>query len=144
MLAKIAAFTEAPSARQELWYPTRSRAAKANDKGSRSHGLPGGARTAHSSMRSGARANARRHGRARHFAFQTAGLDRRAECQIALRVRISPSPTAYIRSDLAEEPDDWREWIGQLGARKRNHRGTGDARRRPLIREARKPITGSS
>jgi len=31
--------------------------------------------------------------------------------------------------DLAEEPDDWREWIARWAARKRNHRRTGAARR---------------
>mgnify|MGYP003694212067 FL=1 len=33
--------------------------------------------------------------------------------QIALRVRISRFPTGCIPIDLAEEPDDWREWIAR-------------------------------
>ena len=79
MLAKIAAFTETHR-------PTRSFAAqrefvqrKAATIGSDRMAVPGRARTLHGSMRSGARANARRQRRARHFAFQTAGVDHRAE-----------------------------------------------------------------
>src|SRR4029450_6291268 len=78
-------------------------------------------------MRSGARPNARRHGRARHFAFQTAGVDHRAEC----RLRCVSASRVFLRC----VSDQSRRGTGRLArmdcalaARKRNHRRTGDAR----------------
>jgi Pyruvate kinase len=63
-------------------------------------------------MRSGARANARRQHRARHFAFQTAGVDHRAEFRFAACQNLAFSYGVYP-INLAEEPDDWREWIAR-------------------------------
>ena len=82
MLANIAAFTETHRPAQELCGSTRIRAAEGSDYWQRSHGFFGRARIVHGSMRSGARAHARRQHRARHFAFQTAGVDHRAEFRL--------------------------------------------------------------
>ena len=82
MLAKIAAFYRDTSAPEELCDSARIRAAEGNCKGPRPHGVPRRAGPVHRTGRSGARANAQRHDRALHFAFQTPGVDRRAEFRL--------------------------------------------------------------
>ena len=69
--------------------------------------------------------------RARHFAFQTAGVDHRAECRLRC---VSES-----RVLLRRVSDQSRRGTGRLArmdcglaARKRNHRRTGHACRRPI------------
>ena len=135
MLAKIAAFTESHRPRASLAARRELLATAGADDQRRPHGLARRARARDGAVRCRARADARRHHGARHFALQTARVDRRAE----RRSGGLPGSRVFLRRASRRS----RRGTGglarvrrELAARARPHRRACDARRRAFAAQS--------
>ena len=99
------------------------------DHGGRSDCLGRGTRAGDGALRRRVRADPDRHHRANDLALQARGLDCRLSAAIPPSARAWPSPTACIPVQLAEEPDDWRDfargWLREQQVLRRHRHARG-------------------